>query len=102
MTDLDTVIGRLRAALVEALPRRSTVSEDSMTFYCSDDIAVTAKIFVQTDQGARIAVISGSLATMMVAILLGYDLADEVWAVDADVGQVEQFGKGRAEPQVLG
>jgi hypothetical protein len=94
-------ITRLKSALVEALPRRSKVSDEPMTFYCSDDIAVTAALFVETEEGARMAVISNPLSAMVAAVLLGYNLADEVWAIDTDARQVEQFRKNSKEARVL-
>ena len=89
------VFDRLRAALVEMLPARSTVAESPGTIYCSDDVAVSARILVQTEE-ARIAVIDWK-SDLIVAIWLGYDLADEVWAVDADAREIEQFGKRMPE-----
>ncbi len=94
-------IERLRTALIELLPRSCTVTDGPTTFFCSDEVAVAAKIFVSTERGARIAVIAGPARDMVVGVWLGYDLADEIWAVDADAGQVEQIGKGSDERRVL-
>jgi hypothetical protein len=101
MPDLGTVIDRLRSALVEALPKSCKVTERPLTLFLSDDAAVTAKILVRNEDGRpRLAVIA-SIARSFAEVLLENDLVEEVWAVDADVGQVEQFLKGSNEPKVV-
>jgi hypothetical protein len=86
------VFERLRSALVELLPARSSVAERPGTITCSDDVALSAEVLVRTEQGIRIAVIRRG-SDLIVGAWLGYDLADEVWTVDADAREVEQFGK---------
>jgi hypothetical protein len=100
MADSRAVFDRLRSALVEMLPARSTVAERPGAIFCSDEIALSARILVRTEQGTRIAVIDRA-SDLVAAAWLGYDFADEVWSVDADVREVEQFGKRKEEQRRL-
>jgi hypothetical protein len=95
------IIDRLRTALLELLPRSCTVTDAPTTIFCSDEVAVAAQILVSTERAARIAVIAGPASDMIVGVWFGYDLADEVWAVDTSAGQVEQFGKRSGERRLL-
>jgi hypothetical protein len=101
MPDPRRAFDRLRSALVELLPARSSVVERPGTIHCSDEVAVSARILVRTEH-RTIAVIERH-SDLVVSAWLGYGLADEVWTIDTEAREVQQFGKhkGANGPVVL-
>jgi hypothetical protein len=53
MAESRVIIARLRTALIELLPRSCTVTEGPTTFFCSDEVAVAAQIFLAPASGPR-------------------------------------------------
>lgn len=86
-------VDRLKALLLERAPAGCRVSDRGNNFFCNDDVALYADLYVRTPEGRRLAVTEGAANPMILAAWFGYDLADEVWCVDPDTAQVEQFGK---------